>query len=59
MAEEYGTAGYLAEPHPDDPVAHPLMLWVVVAFCKRCGAIVHDKNAHDAFHHNLKVGWRL
>lgn len=45
-ARDYGSASYLAH-NPDE---EHLELWVEVAFCRRCGAIVHDIAKHDEFH---------
>jgi hypothetical protein len=52
------TAGYLVELHPhvvDDPVEGQVRsLYVELAVCPRCGAVVHEEQTHDAWHVNTK-----
>jgi hypothetical protein len=74
--EKFGTAGYLAEIHPQqveqieeqleqlndsNPVKVSLgivlgmSMYVDVAFCRECGAIVHDKDQHLRWHLQVEV----
>jgi hypothetical protein len=52
-ADVYTSAGYLAEPHPDDPEHQPLYVDPIV--CPRCGSLVHDKQRHTVWHTQLEA----
>jgi hypothetical protein len=47
-SDAFGTASYLVEAHPDAPEPQPL--WVELTECYRCGAVVHDTDAHRVWH---------
>jgi hypothetical protein len=48
---DYGSASYLVT----NPEHDLIEMWVEVAFCRRCGAIVHDIAKHDDFHAHAGV----